>query len=437
MSSGILFLLIGGLLSLGCIAGAFWTLRRKRLIDDVPTSKVLGVFIGLAELKGTAESENPLTAFLSGTRCVHYIWQVDEHWTRTVVETYTDAQGRVQTRVRTESGWTKVAGGKESILFYLKDDTGVIRIVPDGAEIGAVTVFNKTCSPLDALYYEKGPAGAIANSTQRRRFYETILPLHTMLYVIGQARERQDVVAPEIAKDKNAPMFLISTRLEKHSSASHTWWYWLWLVLGLFAAAGGTIAWDMAGKSNAIFNWQTVIYSAAGFVLAVTLGWLWTVYNSLINLHHMVKQGWSQVDVQLKRRHDLIPNLVAAVQVYKTHESETHELLVRIRAQAEATPSDVAGPDFKGIAPLLTAIVERYPELKAGESFLKLQQSLVDTEQRIALARDYFNSVATFFNARLEVIPDRYVATLARLHPQTLLSASDFERAVVSVNLAS
>lgn len=94
MTSGMLFLLLGGLLSLGCIVGAFWTLRRKRLIDDVPTSKAQGVFIGLTELKGTAESENPLIAFLSATRCVHYIWQVDEHWSRTVVETYTDAQGR-------------------------------------------------------------------------------------------------------------------------------------------------------------------------------------------------------------------------------------------------------------------------------------------------------------------------------------------------------
>lgn len=437
MSSGIWFILSGGLLALGCIAGAFWTLRRKRLVDDVPTSKSQGVFIGLAELKGTAESESPLTSILSGTRCVHYIWRVDEHWSRTVVETYTDAQGHVQTRMRTETGWTKVAGGKESLPFYLQDDTGVIRIVPEGAEIAAVNVFDKTCSPLDALYYEKGPAGAIPNSTHRRRFHETALPLHTMLYVMGQARERQDVVAAEIAKDKKAPMFLISTRQEKHISTSYNWWYWFWLVLGLLAAVGGTIAGDMIGKINAVFSWQTVIYGAAGFALMVVLGWLWTVYNSLINLHHMVEQGWSQVDVQLKRRYDLIPNLVAAVQGYKIHESETQELLATMRAQAEATPPDVAGPDFKGLAPLLTVIAERYPDLKAGKSFLKLQQSLVDTEQRIALARDYFNNIAAFYNTRLETIPDRYVAVLAGLRHRPLMGASDFERAPVPVKLAT
>ena len=121
MSSGILPLLpivLGGLGALGCLIGAFRALRRKRLIDDVPTSKTQGVFIGLAELKGTAESETPLTSYLAGIRCVQYAWQIDEHWSRTVHETYTDAQGHTQTRTRTESGWTKVDGDSQSVPFY-------------------------------------------------------------------------------------------------------------------------------------------------------------------------------------------------------------------------------------------------------------------------------------------------------------------------------
>jgi hypothetical protein len=100
------------------------------------------------------------------------------------------------------------------------------------------------------------------------------------------------------------------------------------------------------------------------------------------------------------------------------------------------TPPGVAGPDYKGITLLLRATVERYPDLKASQAFLKLQESLVDTEQRIALARDYFNSIATFYNTRLAIIPERYVATLARLRPQTLMAAADFERAPVAVSLA-
>jgi hypothetical protein len=85
----------------------------------------------------------------------------------------------------------------------------------------------------------------------------------------------------------------------------------------------------------------------------------------------------------------------------------------------------------------LRIMVERYPDLKAGESFLNLQQSLVDTEQRIALARDYYNDVTTFYNTRLEIIPQRYVAALARLRPGSLMQASDFERAPVTVKLVA
>ncbi len=426
---------LGGLVTLGCLIAAFYALRRKRLIDDVPTSKSQGVFIGLVELKGTAESETPLASYLAGTRCVQYAWQVDEHWSRTVHETYTDAKGQTRPRTRTESGWTKVAGGSQSIPFYLKDDTGIIRVVSEGATIHSVTVFNETCSPNNDLYFGKGPAHGVPNSTRRRRFHETALPLHTMLYVMGQAREREDVVAPEIAYDKDAPMFVISTRTEKQLSIGYAFWFWFWLILGLGAAIGGTLGWSMLEKASII--WQPLVIAGSGFIAALFLGWIWAVYNSLINLHHMVEQSWSQVDVQLKRRHDLIPNMVATVGGYRTYESEIQKLLAEIRTQTEATPPGVAGPDFKGIAPMLNMIIERYPELKASESFLKLQQSLVDTEQRIALARDYFNNIATFYNTRLGIIPDRLVAALARLRPQILMAAADFERAPVQVQLAS
>jgi hypothetical protein len=409
-------------------------LRRKRLIDDVPTSRTQGVFIGLAELKGTAESEMPLTSYLAGTRCVQYAWQVDEHWSRTVHETYTDAKGHTHSRTRTESGWTKVAGDSQSIPFYLKDDTGVIRVVPEGATIHSITVFNETCSPNSDSYYGKGPARGVPNSTHRRRFHETALPLHAMLYVMGQARERKDVVAAEIANDKDAPMFVISTRTEKQLSTSHARWFWIWLILGLALAMGGTVGWSMLVKAS--IAWQPLVAAAGGFIVALLLGWVWAVYNSLINLHHMVEQGWSQVDVQLKRRYDLIPNLLETVRGYRAYESEIQKLLAEMRTQTEATPPSVAGPDFKGIAPMLNAIVERYPELKANESFLRLQQALVDAEQRIAQARDYFNNIATFYNTRLDIIPDRFVGALARLRPRTLMAAADFERAPVQVRLA-
>ena len=150
--------------------------------------------------------------------CVWYSWSVEEDWSRTVTETYTDSEGKTHTRTSTESGTTTVAGGGEQAPFYLKDDLGVVLVRPKGAKIEPVTIFNKTCDRSDPLYYAKGPAEAVADSDHRRQFTETAIPLHAPLYVMGQAREREDVVAAEIARDPKCPMFLISCRTEKQIS---------------------------------------------------------------------------------------------------------------------------------------------------------------------------------------------------------------------------
>jgi hypothetical protein len=430
--SAVIPIVAGTALALGCLIAAFFELHRKRTIDDLPTSKAQGVFIGLAELKGTAESENPFNSFLASVRCVQYSWQVEEQWRRTVTETYRDSQGRMQTRTRTESGWTRVANGGEAEPFYLQDDTGVIRIVPEGARIEARETFNQTVGPINPLYYGKGPAISIANSTHQRRFHETAVPLHALLYVVGQAREREDIVAPEIAREKSASLFLISVKSEKQISSGYGRWSWFWLILGLAIAAGAGTGWVWLAGSGLTPVWIMIV----GYLVALFIGWLWTVYNSLIGLRNRVNQAWSQVDVQLKRRHDLIPNLVQVVEGYRSHEKETQTVLAALRGQMEATPPGVAGPDFKGLVPLFRLTVEQYPDLKASESFLKLQQSLVDSEQRIALARDYYNDITTFYNTRLSIIPDRFAALLARLSPRALLEAADFERAPVNVRLA-
>ncbi len=428
----LMILAVGSILGLACLIAGFWAMQRKRLIDDLPTSKTQGVFVGLVELKGTAESESPLRSYLANVSCVQYSWQIEENWSRVVTETYTDSKGHVQTRTRTESGWTKVADGHDSQPFYLKDDTGVIRVVPDGARLNAVSTYNETLSRDHPFYFGKGPVREIANTTHRRRLQENALPLHSALYVMGQARERQDVVAAEVAFEKNTPMFLISTKTERQISSGYGRWSWFWFVLGLLLVAAGVLL--SSGAQD--IPWMMVLIACGAYGLALVLGWIWTVYNSLVTLHHRVEQGWSQVDVQLKRRVDLIPNLVATVAGYSEFEKSTQEAVAQLRQQVEATPPGVAGPDHKGMAPLLRVVKEQYPGLKASSGFLSLQHSLEDTEQRIALARDYYNDIATFYNSRLEVVPERYVAGLARLRPSTLMSASDFERAPVQVKLA-
>jgi hypothetical protein len=419
--------LAAGLLLLSLRAG-----RRKRLIDDTPTSKTTGVFIGLTEVKGTTEVASPLVSYLAASRCVQYAWSVEEHWRRTV--TYTDSKGR--TRTRTESGWTTVASGGEMIPFYLKDDEGVILVQPHGAEIEAKPVFSETCGRAHPLYYGKGPAGGIMNSTGRRRFTEKAIPLHTPLYIIGHARERQDVVAPEIAHDKDGHMFLISTRSEERISRGYGWAYWLWGIGGLVLLVLGFVIRDNSAGLDPATRLPWYLLAADGFVLAWAVGWVWMAFNSLIGLRQRVRQGWGALDVQLKRRHDLIPNLVNVVKGLRDHESTLQEQLADLRSQGGATAPGESGPDFHGVTRTLIAVAEKYPELKAQGSFLELQRELVNTEQRIALARGYFNEIATFYNTRLEIVPDRFLARLANLQPQPLLAATDFERAPVEVTFA-
>jgi len=426
--------LLGGAL---CLWGNLRELRRRRLLDDTPTSKALGVFVGISELKGTAEAAAPLTSYLAARRCVHYAWSVAESWSRMETETYTDEKGRTQTRLVQKSGWTTVAQGGESMPFYLQDDTGVVLVRPGGARLEPAGFFAETVGRGHPLYYGKGPAGGVPDSDGRRRFVEQGLPLHAPLYVVGTARERADVVAPEIAASPEAELFLISTRSEEKVKAAIGGWAWLWGVLGLIASAAPLLV-VLSGRSSGpparippLFLAPPALYGGAWM-----LGWVGMVHNSLVGLRQRVRQGWSLIDVQLKRRHDLIPRLAATVGALSAHEQSVQTAVARLRAQETATAPGVAGQDFAGLAATMRGVVEKYPQLTAQPGFMALQAQLVETEQRVALARSYYNDIATQFATRLERVPDRWVAALRGMRPEGLLQAADFERAAVQVAFA-
>jgi hypothetical protein len=412
--------------------------RKRRLVDNLPTSKTTGVFIGYVEVNGTAECQRPLRSHLAGAACVLYSWSVSEHWSRTETETYTDSDGKTRTRTVHKSGWTTVADGGEKLeTFYLRDDCGHVLVRPEGADIEPAQIFDETCDRSDALYYAKGPVEAIADSDHRRWFTESAIVLHAPLYVLGQARERSDVVAPEIAHDKSAPLFLISTRSEKQISSGFGWAFWGWGILGLLLAVGGVVALDIMDERLPSKRWPFYFVPAVLYGLAAAGAWVWMAFNSLVDLRQRVRQGWSLVDVQLKRRHDLIPNLVSAVSGLASHEKTLQTELAAMRSQLQATPPGVAGPDYRACAPLFVAVKEAYPDLVAQENFAKLQRELADTEQRIALARSYFNDIATHYNTRLEIVPDRFLSRLGAFTSQPLMAANDFERAPVTVDFAA
>ncbi|MGI5869295.1 MAG: LemA family protein [Kiritimatiellia bacterium] len=428
-------LTIGAGLAALCLGSAFRAARRKRLVNNLPTSPTTGVFIGLVELKGTAEAEAAQPCFLADLPCVYHRWEVQERWTRQTTETVRDAKGNTSTRTKTESGWKTVAKGGRTMPFYLRDDAGVIRIQPEGAEIHADVVFSETCSPRDALYYAKGPRAAIANSDHRRRFAEYAIPLHASIYVMGQARERDDMVAPEIAANEHAPVFLISTRTEEQVAVGHAGAYWGMLALGLLLALGAMALQlhlhDFVGADHP----RPFVHVAGAFAVAVLLGWTWMAYNSLVELRQRVRQAWANIDVQLKRRAELIPRLVETVVGLRDHERTIQTQLARLRAETLATTPGQAGPEPSACGASIAAIVEHYPELVTNDAFLALSQELAATEDRIAMARDYFNSIATFYNTRLETLPEMFVARLGGLRRRPLMDLRDFEREPISISL--
>jgi hypothetical protein len=394
--------------------------KHKRLIDTLPTSKVQGVLIGLTEVKGSVECAHPITSYLAGATCVYYSYCVEEHWSR--------GSGKNK-----RDGWTTVASDTRSVPFYLRDDTGALLVRPEGATVEGRLAFSQTCGRSDPLYYAKGPANAIANSTGTRRFTEHTLDLNAPLYIVGQARERQDVIAPEIAAHPDAEMYLISVRTEEKISRGFWWKFWGLGLFGLVLCATPFWARDMALKQPfSSFEWPltySLLYANVWF-----WGWLITSVNSLIALRQRVRQAWAQVDVQLKRRHDLIPNLVSVVTASRDHEARVQEAVAALRSQMTATPPGVAGADYESVHSRLIVLAEAYPDLKTSEAFLQLSRNLSDTEQRIALAREYFNNIATFYNTRLETIPDCWLAQLVSMEPAALMQANGFERAPVKIN---
>ncbi len=151
----------------------------------------------------------------------------------------------------------------------------------------------------------------------------------------------------------------------------------------------------------------------AGLLLIVVV-FLIATYNKLVQLRQRVQNAWSQVDVQLKRRYDLIPNLVNTVKGYAQHEKDTLERVTQARNMAieagNITDQAKAENMLSGALKSLFAVAEAYPELKANTNFMQLQTELSDTESKISYARQFFNDTVQIFNTKIEVFPNNLVA---------------------------
>src|SRR3984885_12459113 len=166
-------------------------------------------------------------------------------------------------------------------------------------------------------------------------------------------------------------------------------------------------------------------------VIVVLIGLIfWGGYNGLVRRRNRTQEAWSEIDVELKRRHDLIPNLVSTVKGYAAHEQETFEAVTRARANAVSAgatsdPGQIAPAEdaLSGALRSLFAVAENYPQLRAVESFLQLQETEVSTEDKIEYARRYYNTSARDYNIGLQTFPRSIIANLFNFKPAAFFAA--------------
>lgn len=176
-------------------------------------------------------------------------------------------------------------------------------------------------------------------------------------------------------------------------------------------------------------------------LIAIAVLFIVSIYNSLIRLRNQVKNAWSQIDVQLKRRHDLIPNLIETVKGYMTHERETLQNITNARSKAVSADSvgekSQAESELSGALGKFNLVVENYPDLKANQNFLALQEELTSTENKISFARQSYNDQVLFYNNKIQMFPSNILAGMFHFTQEEFFQLDDkSEREVPKVSFS-
>jgi LemA protein len=184
---------------------------------------------------------------------------------------------------------------------------------------------------------------------------------------------------------------------------------------------------------------MTALWIVLGILVVLVLAGVW-IYNRLVTLRTRVDNGWSQIDVQLRRRADLIPNLVETVKGYAAHERELFQQVTEARARSVGATgvTDQADAENQVTAALrqLLAVVENYPDLKANQGFLALQEELIGTESKIAYARQFYNDQVMRLNTLIQSFPSSIVAGASRFEERPFFEIDEPTRGPVQVDLS-
>jgi len=174
----------------------------------------------------------------------------------------------------------------------------------------------------------------------------------------------------------------------------------------------------------------SILFVLLGIILALII-FLIVMYNGLVRSRQKVQNAWSQIDVQLQRRFDLIPNLIETVKGYMKHESKLFEKVTALRSSwtNAQTISDKVSIDteLSGVLKTILSVSENYPDLKANTNFIDMQQSLEETEDKISYSRQFYNDAVTMYNTKLEIFPSSIVASMFHFEKENLFKVESDE----------
>ena len=193
-------------------------------------------------------------------------------------------------------------------------------------------------------------------------------------------------------------------------------------IIEIILVVGRNLIWYTKTVEITLNNLSMSLLTLIFIILGAVILWIIAVYNSFVRLVNRTKEAWADIEVQLKRRYDLIPNLVETVKGYATHEREVFERVTEARTKALGAQSlrdkEVADNMVTSALKSIFAIAEAYPQLRAVESFIRLQEELADTENKIQAARRFYNSNVRDLNIRIETLPYNLIAGIFKFEKQ-------------------
>lgn len=441
--------------------------RKKWVIDDTPTSTCRGVFVGRNEVVGTAQPlYEPITTPFTQQQAVWFRWELERY------------------KGGKNSEWVTVEARSTAAPFWITDDTGRVLVRPRSADVQTgrsmtegldgdfappysrwqlrqwvlvgEDVVERQRSLADASFHEPPyvPTGlfSMKSDTQspisalsgRHRVSERCIVVGDPLYLLGTASPRTDASGLEFNGDEED--LLVSTKSEAQVASASKWTARLTGLgfLGASALFVGMATEALTGDPV----WPLVIGTVVVEVAALFLVALQRNYNRQVEVKEQAAKAWSMIDVSLRRRADLLPNLVAVVKQYASHERGVQEQAAQLRTDValppeEVLPSDAtlaaaegADREIRATTASTVALGEAYPDLKATELFVDLQRRIADAEESVASARQFYNDAIEVLRTRRAQFPGSLFARMVQVPSWNLFEADEAARYVPVASVA-